>query len=71
LVRKFTRVENDLFLQQLPDLIKKHFYRFFNIVTLSEDYELVKFDKSINRIILVNYLTKFIISSGIKTHEKD
>ena len=71
LVRKLERINSDYFLNSLTDLLKKYFFKFFNLVSLSEHFELVKFENSINRIILINNDDNFIISSVIKTDEKD
>ena len=70
ILRKF-QVVNDTFLNSLSDLLKKYFYRFFNIVKLTENYEIIEWSKEFNRIVLVNYNEKYVISHVIKSSEKD
>jgi hypothetical protein len=71
LILRKLQVVNDSFLHSLSDLLKKYFYRFFNIVKLTEQYELIEWSKEFNRIVLVNYDDKYVISHVLKSSEKD
>ncbi len=71
LVRKLEKIRNDQFINALSDMLKKYFFRFYNLVSLSDQFELVRFDKSINRVILIDYNNNFVVSSVIKSYEKD
>ena len=70
ILRKFQTV-NDSFLNSLSDLLGKYFYRLFNIVKLTDNYELIEWSKDYNRIILVNYDDKYVISHVLRSSEKD
>ncbi len=69
-MRKF-QVVYDSFLDSFSDLFKKYVYRFFNIVKLTDFHEMLEWSNDFNRIILVNYDDKYIISHVLESSEKD
>ena len=71
MVKKLDIVTNDMFLNSLSTLLKKHIYKFFNIVTLSEELEMIEWSQILKRIVMVKYNEKYIISIFENSNEKD
>ena len=58
-------------MKSLDNICKKHINKFFNIVKLIEDFEIIEWNSKIKRIIIINYNEKFIISNYANFKEKD
>ena len=55
LVKTFTRAKNDNFINSLDKLVLKHLDKFFLLVILTDQYELIEWDLITRRCILVQY----------------